>query len=106
LTFESGSKLSSLGPMAFWRCSSLQSLSIPSPIRTVFKSCFGHCSSLSSVTFEPGCNIKTLEASAFEDCSSLQSISIPASLRPMIAACFRGVTDPPVLTIGNYQCDI
>ncbi|MCH5151599.1 MAG: leucine-rich repeat protein [Clostridiales bacterium] len=52
VTFEIGSKLTTLRARAFLGCSSLSSITIPSSVTSIDNAVFGDCSSLTSVTFE------------------------------------------------------
>jgi hypothetical protein len=52
VTFESDSRLSSIGHYAFRGCSSLTSICIPSSVRSMGHFCFGSCPGLSNLTFE------------------------------------------------------
>jgi hypothetical protein len=85
VTFESGSQLSSIAQSAFWKCSSLSSIFIPSSVESLGKDCFSGCKSLSTVTFESGSHLSSLSESAFRDCSSLSSICCPSSLQTILA---------------------
>jgi hypothetical protein len=89
-TFEANCTLSALGEFAFEYSVSLRSICIPSSIETISKSCFAHCSRLSTVAFQPGSKLSTLGESAFQDCRSLRSISIPASIETIYPSCFNG----------------
>jgi hypothetical protein len=60
VTFESGCKLSRIGRSAFWRCSSLSSICIPSSVEQLCASCFADCNGLSSVTFESGSKLSSV----------------------------------------------
>jgi hypothetical protein len=88
LTFQSGRRVLTLGSAAFSRCSSLQSICIPSSIETISTKCFAGCKSLSNVTFESGCKVRSLDESAFAGCSSLRSIQIPSSVTTISSFCF------------------
>jgi hypothetical protein len=57
LTFESGSRLSSLGESAFDGCSSLRSICLPASIETIGPSCFDHCTNPSRIVLESGCRV-------------------------------------------------
>jgi hypothetical protein len=62
VTFESGSKLSRIEACAFWRCSALSYIRIPSSVEILCVSCFCECSSLSTVTFELGSQLSWVES--------------------------------------------
>jgi hypothetical protein len=62
LTFEPGSRLSSLGESAFEHCSSLQSICVPGFLETISPSCFADCENLVSLVFEGGCCLSNQSA--------------------------------------------
>jgi hypothetical protein len=65
VTFEEGSKLSSIANSAFIRCSSLQSITIPASVVTIGQTSFAGCTKLSSVTI--GESVTGIGVSAFSD---------------------------------------
>jgi hypothetical protein len=97
VTFERGSKMSTLAKSAFFGCSALESICcIPSSIEQIPKNCFYMCRHLSNLTFGRGSRITILGEDAFSFCMSLQSICIPpsiclaASIETIAGDCFRG----------------
>jgi hypothetical protein len=77
VTFERGSKLSTLGDISLMGCSSLSSISLPASIRVISALCFRECEALSIVGFESGCELSTLGRYIFCKCFSLKSICLP-----------------------------
>jgi hypothetical protein len=57
VTFEVGCKILDIGARAFANCLSLQSICIPSSIRTVSASCFRGCTNMYAIVFEAGCRL-------------------------------------------------
>jgi hypothetical protein len=90
VTFESGSQLSSIAESAFWGCSSLSSIFIPSSVEMLGAYCFSQCNSLSMVTFESGSQLSSIADFAFACCSSLSSICIPPGLQRLGKGAFNG----------------
>ena len=70
--------VTSIGAMAFFACSSLQSVAIPGSVTSIGTGAFTWCSSLQSVTI-PG-SVASIGNVAFWGCSSLQSVTIPDSV--------------------------
>jgi len=63
---------------AFFGCTSLTSISLPSSIRTIGNSAFQNCSNLRSITLPS--SITSIGGWAFQNCTSLDSITLPSSL--------------------------
>jgi hypothetical protein len=81
VAFECGSRLSRIGPLAFYNCSSLSSICIPSSVQKLCRHCFADSRSLSSVGFEPGSQLSCIEGAAFSGCFALWSFCIPPGLQ-------------------------
>ena len=94
-------RVTRIGQTAFWKCSSLTGVTIPTSVTDIHASAFGYCTGLSSVVipnsvisigygaFQYCSNLKsvtlsnrliTIEDYAFQYCSSLTSIDIPSSV--------------------------
>ena len=65
----------SIGIEAFFRCSSLTSVTIGNSVQTIGFAAFKDCTSLTSLTI--GDSVQTIGAYAFQGCTSLTSITIP-----------------------------
>ncbi len=89
VTFEEGSKLTSIGNYAFSYCNRrLKSIIIPASVETIGQSCFSYCPALKSVTFEEGSKLSSIAGDAFYRCVELLSITIPASVETIGESCF------------------
>ena len=73
-----------LGDYAFYGCSGLTSLTIPSSVTWISGEAFSGCSGLTSLVIPS--SVTSIDRSAFSGCSSLTSLTIPSS----------------VTSIGNY----
>ena len=98
--------VTSIGAMAFFACSSLQSVAIPGSVTSIGTGAFTWCSSLQSVTI-PG-SVTSIGVVAFWGCTSLQSVIIPDSVTSIGDRAFerckslQSVTIPgSVTSIGN-----
>ena len=118
VTFAEGSRLTSIGERAFYGCSRLASIEIPTGVTSIgsnaFCGCssltsieipagvtelpdgysidgvFSGCSNLASVTFAEGSQLTSIGSYAFQNCSSLTSIKIPAGVTSIGSSAFFG----------------
>ena len=77
ITFDR--ELTSIGLMAFYKCSSLTSITLPSGVTSIGNYAFYNCSSLSSITLPNG--VTSIGTSAFFACTNLTSITLPDELK-------------------------
>ncbi|MBR6802846.1 MAG: leucine-rich repeat protein [Kiritimatiellae bacterium] len=83
-----GYSVTSIGRSAFYNCSSLTSVTIPSSVTSIGYDAFRDCSSLTSVTIPS--SVTSIGGSAFRDCSSLTSVTIPSSVTTIGDYAFEG----------------
>lgn len=84
-TFKNGvgiikfdAKITKIGGSAFWGCSWLLGITIPSSVESIGSHAFYKCINLTEVTLFDG--LKTIENDSFGACSKLSSITIPSSV--------------------------
>ncbi|MEG1529416.1 MAG: leucine-rich repeat protein, partial [Clostridia bacterium] len=78
ITFEAGSKLTTIGPEAFGACG-LTNITLPASVITISSAAFGECRGLKNITFEAGSKLTTIGEGAFMGCG-LTRVTIPASV--------------------------
>ena len=77
-----------LGDYAFWGCSGLTSLTLPSSVTSIGDYAFAGCSGLTSLTIPS--SVTSIGDKAFYGCSGLTSLTIPSSVISIGGAAFRG----------------
>ncbi len=82
------SSVTSIGNYAFYDCSSLTSITIPSSVKGIGSYAFENCTNLTSVTIPD--SVTSIGSYAFSRCSSLTSITIPSSVTSIGGYAFYG----------------
>ncbi|MBQ2738274.1 MAG: leucine-rich repeat protein [Clostridia bacterium] len=77
LEFEEGSACKSIRNYAFYYCSSLTSITIPSSVTSIGSYAFYNCTSLTSITIPSG--VTSIGSYAFYNCTSLTEINFNAT---------------------------
>ncbi len=98
------SSVTSIGEMAFYYCSGLTSVTIPNSVSSIGYYAFKGCESLTSVTIPN--SVTKIGDSAFEGCSGLTSVTIPNSVTSIIGGTFSGCTGLTSVTIPNSVTSI
>ena len=93
------SSVTSIGEDAFSFCSSLKSVTIPNSVTSIGDDAFSMCSSLKSVTIPN--SVTSIGALAFDSCTSLTSITIPESVTNIEFGAFAHCTELESVTISN-----
>ena len=70
--------LQKIGDSAFYKCESLEIISLPSTVTEIDCCAFGHCTHLREVMFNEG--LQKIGYSAFYECESLEIISLPSTV--------------------------
>lgn len=94
-----GQLVTTIKTLAFYDCSSIESIIIPDSVVTIEGQAFNACKNLTSITI--GNNVKTIGTYAFYKCSSLESITIPDSVEFVDEYAFYGCSVLKTVTIGN-----
>lgn len=92
------SSVSSIGTQAFYSCSALKNIELPSNLKEVGAGVFNSCRELVSITIPEG--VESVNTSAFANCTKLQSITIPNSVESIGGSAFSSAGIES-LTLGN-----
>ena len=98
------SSVTSIGGEAFRDCSGLTSLTIPSSVTSIGDYAFFGCSSLTSLTIPS--SVTSIGNNAFYGCSSLTSLTIPSSVTSIGYAAFSYCSSLTSLTIPSSVTSI
>ena len=93
-----------LGRGAFWGCSGLTSLTLPSSVTSIGRCTFYGCSGLTSLTIPS--SVTSIDNSAFSGCSGLTSLTIPSSVTSIGESAFEGCSGLTSLTIPSSVTSI
>ena len=98
-----GCPVTSIGFHAFYRCSSLTSVTIPNTVTSIGGRAFSGCSGLASVTIPD--SVKSIGYYAFDGCYNLMSVTIPSSVTS-IGYAFSGCSGLTSVTIPDTVTSI
>ena len=82
---------------AFFKCASIESVTLSGSVTAIGNYAFRYCSALKSITIPEG--VTTIGDSAFADCSALESITIPESVTTIGAYAFSKCSSLTTVTI-------
>ena len=88
-----------LGSRAFYNCSGLTSLSLPSGITSIGWEAFSGCSGLTSLSLPSG--ITSMGNEAFSGCSGLTSLSLPSGITSIGSEAFSGCSGLTSLSLPS-----
>lgn len=92
VTFETGSKVVSLGKYAFADCGKLEKFDIPASLEQIGNNAFENCSSIAEVNFPENGAALTFGSSAFKNCTALTVVNLSATVTELYADTFKGCT--------------
>lgn len=92
-----GYKVTKIKDVAFYECSTLAKLVIPSGVKYIGDSAFNNCTSLKNITIPDG--IQDIDYFSFSGCDSLQSVTLSTSVTEIEDGAFSGC---PNLTYVYY----
>ncbi|MBQ3094315.1 MAG: leucine-rich repeat protein [Clostridia bacterium] len=106
-----GYPVTAIGNAAFYGCTTLTTVTIPSTVKTIGQNAFGSCTNLTSVTVPNG--VTTIGGGAFNACTKLATISLPNSITSIGSRAFYntayynavGSWTGSLLYIGNHLVD-
>lgn len=88
-----------IGDQAFYECSELTSVSLPTSLYEIGGQAFGYCTALDSIELPQMVTI--IEMNAFGDCTSLKSIAIPDNVTTLPNDLFIRCTSLELVTFGT-----
>jgi len=89
-SIEIPSGVTRIGSEAFDSCTGLTSIEIPSSVTSIGSGVFANCSGLTSITIPDG--LTTLASNVFRGCTGLTSVTIPSSVENIYNQAFSGCT--------------
>ena len=101
---EKNYTVTSIGFNAFYNCSKLTSVTIPSGVNIIGEEAFFRCRGLTSVTIPE--SVISIGERAFQDCSSLKSINIPKGVTKLEHVTFSGCTSLTSIVIPDGMTSI
>ena len=91
--------LQKIGYEAFYNCSSLESITIPSTVTEIGADAFRSCTNLNKVVFNEG--LQKIGFCAFYECTSLQSITLPSTVTEIGENAFKHCCNLEEVTFNN-----
>ena len=91
--------ITKIGNYAFYNCSGLTSITIPSTVTVIGNDAFRTCTKLTSVTIPNG--VTSIREYAFYGCSKLTSVTIPNSVTSIGQGAFNNCTSLTNITISD-----
>lgn len=96
--------VTSIGDNAFFNCIGLTSMTIPNSVTSIGTYAFQNCSGLTSLTISS--SLTSINGCTFSGCSSLTSVTIPGSVTSIEWSAFSGCSNLAEVTIPNSVSSI
>ncbi len=96
--------ITGIGNKAFWKCTSLKSITLPVGLTSIGMGAFCWCTSLRSIVIPIG--VTDIGASAFEHCRSLENITIPDGVKSIGECAFGNCRGLQCIHIPDSVTDI
>ena len=96
--------ITSIGSWAFYDCSNVKSIVIPSSTTTIGDRAFMSCSSLTNIEIPSG--VTSIESYTFQSCSSLENIILPNTLQNIRDDSFRFCTSLKSIVLPSSVTNI
>lgn len=96
--------LEKMGHHCFYGCTSLKSISLPDSVSEIGMGCFYGCSSLREAILPE--NLTILPDSCFRDCISLNAVILPQNITEIQKFCFAGCTSLSDISLSGRLTDI
>ena len=93
-----------IGECAFYGCSSLTSVTIPNSVTSIGKYAFSYCRGLTSINIPD--SVTSIGQAAFFNCDSLTSVTIPDSATSIGVSAFYGCSSLKSITIPDSVTSI
>ena len=93
--------VTSIGSYAFYKCTSLKSVSLPSTVTSIGDYAFYGCESLTSVGDLSSTSLTSIGNSTFYGCTSLKSVSLPSTVTSIGTSAFYNCTS--LTSVGDLS---
>ena len=101
VTFEEGSKLTTIDAGAFAGCQSLGAITIPEGVTSIKKNAFYSCNSMETITIPE--SVTSIGEYAFYNCFSMTTITIPESVTSIGENAFSGCAGLTTVNFGGSK---
>lgn len=96
--------LEKMGHHCFFGCTSLKNINIPDSVSEIGMGCFYGCSSLNEAVLSE--NLTILPDSCFRDCISLNAVILPQNITEIQKFCFAGCSSLSVVSLSGHLTDV